>query len=114
MINNYKMKSEYDRYRELDRILGIAWTQAAIGKGVQRHGSKKPFQEQIICEITRRLGLGFPLGQVWKKTHESLHHIKMGKRDAAIAELLGAINYIAAAILVIEEMTLIVPVEEKE
>ena len=108
------MKSEFDRYKELDRILGIAWAQAAIGKGVQRHGSDKPFQGQIICEITRRLGLGFPLGQAWKKTHESLVHLKGGDKYKAMEELYGAINYIAAAILVIEEMPITVKVEEKE
>ena len=93
---------ELTNYRELDRVLTEAAEQAAVGKGKERHAEEgEPFEKQQICEIGRRLRgnpAAGPLFQAVKKVYES------GRLDAgpAIAELRGAINYIAAAILIIE------------
>jgi len=89
-------------YDILKAIYGDAIRQASEGKGAIRHGSGEPFERQQICEISRRLSghkCAGPLFQAVKKIYES------GRLDkeAAIAELHGALNYIAAAIILLEE-----------
>lgn len=74
-------------------VLNLAYDQAMRGKGIERHGDGKPFDEQIGSIITKSVGLGFPLGQAWKKWDES----KKLVAKAALAEILGAINYLAMA-----------------
>jgi hypothetical protein len=87
-------------YNKLERVLTRAKGQASEGKGKQRHAKEgEPFEKQKICEITRRVGIGYPLGQAIKKTIES----KRLPRGADVEELLGAINYLAAAIIILEE-----------
>jgi hypothetical protein len=82
-----------------DTLMRAYW-QAERGKGRERHAEKdEPFESQKVCEITRRVGLGFPLGQAIKKAEESLRL----DTEAGVAELFGAINYLAAAIIVMEE-----------
>ena len=87
-------------YASLRRVLDLAWQQAANGKGRERHAKDgEPFEQQKICEIARRVGLGFPIGQAVKKAEESVG-LGIG---AGIRENLGAINYLAAAVIVMEE-----------
>lgn len=88
-----------DNYAELKRVLHYAVLQASDGKGKERHACGEPFERQKICRIARSVGLGFPLGQALKKAEEA-ERLEPG---AAMRELLGAINYLAAAYLVIEE-----------
>ncbi|MBV5305578.1 MAG: hypothetical protein J0652_02670 [Desulfobulbaceae bacterium] len=90
----------FDGYEALSEVLHAALTQAAIGKGKERHADNKPFEEQDICTITRSEGHGFTRGQARKKIAEA----KRLDRDAAIRELLGAINYLAADIIVLGEV----------
>jgi hypothetical protein len=90
-----------DPYFELGRVLGLAFEQASGGKGAQRHGQGKPFDRQPMLEISRMLN-GSPIGcmyQAIKKTQEA------SRMDTAAAqrELLGAINYLAGAYLLLEE-----------
>ena len=73
--------------------------QAQSGKGKERHAQDKPFIRQPILEIGRMVGPASAAGQVIKKTQEAMRLPK----DRAIAELLGAINYAAATILLIQE-----------
>ena len=84
-------------YESLGLALGEAVAQAARGKGADRHAEKgEKFSDQLIMSIPKRLGPGgecFCLGQALKKTCES----RRLPPDRARAELLGAINYIAAA-----------------
>ena len=83
-------------YESLAGILQEAMDQAQSGKGVERHaGVGEPFDEQMICAITRRVGLGFPLGQAIKKAVES----KRLGGEAGRREILGAINYLSAAVI---------------
>jgi hypothetical protein len=79
----------------------------ARSKGVERHALSKdqPFTEQPICVLTRQLGMGFPLGQAVKKVLESQNLMRFPGR--AKAELLGAINYIAAAVIVLDEQAVV-------
>lgn len=84
-------------YEALGLALGEAVAQASRGKGADRHAeSGEKFSDQLIMSIPKRLGPGgecFCLGQALKKICES----RRLPPDRARAELLGAINYIAAA-----------------
>lgn len=91
--------SESFKYASLRMVLDDAFSQAAVGKGRERHANGEAFEDQIICEVTRRLGSGYPLGQAVKKIYESQ---RLGG-ERGVAELLGCINYVAAAIIVMRE-----------
>lgn len=88
-----------DGYHDLRRVLALAISQAADGKGKERHANGKPFSEQPLMEISRMVGSGYALGQAMKKAQESIRL----PPEMAKAELLGAINYLAAAYMLIEE-----------
>lgn len=85
-------------YERLVDVLNRALNQAAFGKGAERHADMLPFHEQPMQSISDTVGLGFTLGQALKKWQES------GRMnpDPAVRELLGAINYIAGAVIYIE------------
>ena len=89
------------KYDSLYKVLLSAYNQASNGKGKERHqlNDDEPFENQKICEIARRLSIDYNLGQAVKKIYESKR--LTDQRD--IAELYGAINYIAAAIIVKQE-----------
>ena len=84
-------------YETLGEALAAAVEQAAVGKGAGRHSyDGELFSDQLIFEIPRRLGAcgsGFLLGQAVKKIYESVRL----EPERARAEILGAINYLAAA-----------------
>ena len=86
-------------YSDLFEVLRDALEEAQEGKGAVRHGNGLSFLEQPALTITRAVGLGFPLGQAMKKIQEC----QRMEPDAAKRELLGAINYLAAAILSLEK-----------
>lgn len=87
-------------YEPLAFELQSALDQAQYGKGVERHACGEPFNEQPIIVISKFVGLGFPLGQSIKKTIESL---RFSQPADQLHELDGAINYLAAAKIVIRE-----------
>lgn len=89
-------------YDALALVLQRAFDQAAHGKGKERHAQGEPFTEQIILQGARRFGVGSLLFQAFKKSEES----QRLPRDRAVAELLGAINYLAAAVIALEEKPL--------
>lgn len=76
-----------------------AYRMVAEGKGQQRHGAGRAWNDQPIITISRAVGEGFPVGQAMKKLEESTRMLP----EAAVKELLGAIGYICAAVQVIEE-----------
>lgn len=87
-------------YEKLRAVLEGAYTQAARGKGKERHAKQdEPFHDQVIAEGGRRFGVGALLFQAYKKAEESQ---RLGT-DAAIKELHGAIVYLAAAVILREE-----------
>ena len=87
-------------YDSLAGVLVMALEQAASGKGKERHARPDvPFERQPICELPRMVGHQGTAYQVMKKTQEAMRM----PADRAVAELLGAINYVAATILVIRE-----------
>jgi len=87
-------------YEMLAAVLQDALDQAQHGKGRERHAEgNKAFHEQDICQEARDLGLAYPIGQARKKAKEALRL----PPDKAIEDLLGAINYLAAAVIVVHE-----------
>ena len=90
-------------YRILASVLNDALNQAQHGKGKERHAAGESFDKQEICQNTRAVGFGYPLGQARKKAREAKRLLRDRGKDAAIAECLGAINYLAAAVIVMEE-----------
>lgn len=91
-------KPTYDRYSSLATVLSGAYEQAAGGKGQERHADDQPFEDQPIQWIEEHFK-SFQLGQAVKKTHES----QRLPNDAAIKELLGAINYLAARVIYLQD-----------
>jgi len=101
-------KSNGDRsnpdYFPLETVLCAAYAQAEGGKGVDRHAMGDPFMEQPILTIGRLLkSADGEVYQAIKKMREGLQMAKRGKHDAAIKEFLGAINYAAAAAILLAE-----------
>ena len=87
-------------YESLARTLDAALEQAQGGKGVERHAGKgEAFEDQQIVQLGEWMeSTAFAVGQACKKSIESSRL----PPDRAIAELLGAINYLAAAVLVLQ------------
>ena len=87
-------------YETLAGVLRQAYAQAADGKGKERHANGNAFDEQLMTTINAMLGSvdGF-LYQAIKKTVE----YKRLPKDRAVAELLGAINYLAGAVIALEK-----------
>lgn len=100
-IDNWTSVIVKDGYDALFSVLKDALDQAQNGKGHERHADSdgQAFTDQPALTVTRAVGLGFPLGQAMKKIQEC----QRMDRDAAKRELLGAINYLAAAILFLDE-----------
>ena len=90
-------------YDSLRSVLLAAFDQACNGKGRERHSDGEPFEQQICCQITRRHGLAFATGQAAKKLDEVHRLLRDKGHEAAIADCLGAINYAAAAVIVLRE-----------
>ena len=92
-----------EEYTSLNIVLAEAYEQASAGKGKERHAcTGQAFENQLICEISRILKghpFAFNAGQVIKKVTEA------GRLspEAAKREYLGAINYIAAMIILTDE-----------
>lgn len=89
-------------YEKLAAVLTSAYEQAAVGKGAERHANDLPFHEQPMQKIAARRGIGFILGQADKKSEEAQGMLGRGERDAAIRELLGAIVYLAGAVIFVQ------------
>jgi len=91
-------------YDKLAEVFQGAFDQASVGKGSERHAKDdEPFERQKICEITRRLQgspVAGPLFQAAKKIFET----ERLPPDRAIHELYGAINYISAAVIILQEI----------
>lgn len=95
-----RIVEEMKGYDSLVQVYQDAVIQASKGKGRERHASEgEAYENQIICEVARRVGLGYPLGQAVKKIYESQ---RIGG-ERGVAELLGALNYVAAAVIVMRE-----------
>jgi hypothetical protein len=97
----FEVVEEDSSYSSLKRVLDMAYDQASSGKGKERHANNDTFESQPICQIPRYQGsIDFVTGQAIKKC---LEVTKLPTVDAKVRELLGAINYIAAGIIVLQE-----------
>ena len=85
-------------YEKLRGVLDRAFDHASKGKGHERHDDGRVFEEQPSAQIARLVGTGYTRGQAMKKIVEAGRLPK----DRAVLELLGAINYVALDILVLE------------
>jgi hypothetical protein len=87
-------------YERLAQVLKSAYEQAALGKGADRHAQGLPFDQQPIQQISELLSTSDGLRyQAIKKIQESS---RLPTRHRQIAELLGAIVYIAGVVVYIE------------
>jgi hypothetical protein len=96
------MKTE-PGYETLAQILQEALDQAQTGKGKERHATDEPFDKQEICNGARLCGLGAMAFQVRKKILEAVRLIERNGVEAGAPDILGAINYAAAMLLVARE-----------
>lgn len=89
-----------DGYEMLRMVFDRAVEQARDGKGKERHAQEgEAFTDQPIVQEGERMGSNhFQIGQGRKKALESLRL----PPERARAELLGAINYLAAAYLLVK------------
>ena len=95
----------HDGYEKLLEHLLQAYNQAAVGKGKERHANNLPFEQQEICQGNRELGsMDGAIFQARKKAKESKILLKLKGKEAAKAELYGAINYLCAACVLIDEI----------
>ncbi len=88
-----------DGYESLADVLERAYGQASAGKGAERHGQGLSFDEQPMQQLIRLYGIGFALGQAAKKAQEAQ---RLPTVERQVAELLGAINYLAGAVIALE------------
>ena len=95
-----KPKRVINGYQPLANVLQDALDQAQEGKGNQRHANGKPFLEQPIITDGRACGLAGPAFQARKKILEAL---KCQDEERAVQDLLGAIVYTAAMVILKRE-----------
>jgi len=90
-------------YAVLRNVLNRAYEQASEGKGAERHANGKPFEDQPMQTLSQTLdteaGLIF---QACKKAAEGLKYKGDNAKERAIKEYLGAINYLAGAVIYLE------------
>jgi hypothetical protein len=100
MSNKYDILGlKEDTFHPLELIFEQAVKQASEGKGSERHGSKNDFLKQQWVTLAETHGVGFLTGQAQKKLTEAVTNKTADNFDWYERELLGAINYIAMAIL---------------
>ena len=94
------MSPPLDPCDSLVAVLAEAAAQARDGKGKERHaGDGERFEDQQIVQLGAWMGsTHFEIGQACKKALESTRLPAARAR----AELLGAINYLAAAVILID------------
>lgn len=86
-------------YSALADVLTRAMYQASAGKGAQRHAQGQAFEQQPMQQLIKLYGVGFALGQAAKKAQEAQ---RLPTVERQVAELLGAIVYIAGAVIALE------------
>jgi hypothetical protein len=98
------LSMQADGYWSLRNELQAAFDQSSAGKGKERHANGRPFDRQPILELSRLYGPGFAAGQAAKKTQEALGLFNRGNKDGALAEVHGAIVYLAAVAIRLREI----------
>lgn len=83
----------------LENIFDEALDQVNQGKGNERHGNGQDFLDQPWVSITKTHGVGFLTGQAQKKIMEAVKNKEDTNYLWYKREILGAINYLAMALL---------------
>jgi hypothetical protein len=86
--------SDVEGYESLREALELAYKQATVGNGYERYACSKRFADQSVQRLIDLYGLDDAFEQADKKMQEAQRLPK----DRAVAELAGAIVYIAGAI----------------
>lgn len=100
--NQGKVGGTASSLHPIEEVFKTCVEQVASGKGQQRHGhNHKSFYDQQWVEVTRRHGLGFLTGQAVKKANEAALNLDNLDKESGWweREMIGAINYLAMAIL---------------
>ncbi|EBN6805606.1 hypothetical protein DY553_16720 [Salmonella enterica] len=84
-------------YSELVKVLHDALTQAAYGKGRERHANGLPFHQQPMNAISDLIGS--PLGLVYQVCKKVVEGVNLPTHDQRVRELLGVINYTAGIVI---------------
>jgi hypothetical protein len=86
-------------YEQLAKVLDDALAQAQAGKGKERHaGEGEAFHDQQIVQLCE--WMGSTQGDVFQAAKKAIESTRL-PAPRAEAELLGAINYLAAAVIVL-------------
>lgn len=86
-------------YEQLAKVLDDALAQAQAGKGKERHaGEGEAFHDQQIVQLCE--WMGSTQGDVFQAAKKAIESTRLPAARAE-AELLGAINYLAAAVIVL-------------
>lgn len=86
-------------YQSLRAVFSDAAVHASEGKGKDRHATDVPYEDQLSTWINKQLGTNhFAIGQAVKKLIESTRL----EPEHARSELLGALNYAATAVIVLD------------
>lgn len=88
-----------DEGHPLEVVFEEALAQATSGKGEERHGHGVDFFDQPWLSLANTHGNGFLTGQAEKKIQEATTNKDKWDYDAWEREMLGAINYLAMAII---------------
>lgn len=88
----------------LERIFALALEQATQGKGEERHGNGGDFVSQPWVGLARVHGTGFLTGQAQKKIMEAVANKPESNYLWYEREMLGAINYLAMALIYDKEL----------
>lgn len=88
-------------YERLVAVLKAAHDQAAMGKGADRHANGLPFHKQRMQQIS--VLLDSPYGMAYQVAKKVAEGLDLPTHDRQVAELYGAINYIAGIVIFLED-----------
>ncbi len=95
-----KEDSSTDRYARLKAVFADAADQASAGKGAERHDpNAENYEDQQIVQLCEWMGSNH--GDIFQACKKAIESANL-PHDRARAELLGAINYLAAAVIVLD------------
>ncbi len=88
-------------YERLVAVLKAAHDQAAMGKGADRHANGLPFHRQRMQQIS--VLLDSPHGMAYQVAKKVAEGLDLPTHERQVAELYGAINYIAGIVIFLED-----------
>lgn len=88
-------------YERLVQVFAQAHHQAAFGKGLERHANNLPFEKQRMLSISHLLDT--PDGMAYQVTKKMTEGLAMDDLPRTLAELFGALNYLAGIVVFLED-----------